>query len=70
MAGTVMAHKFDQTKYDDRKAKIQAAKDAVATLDTIIANVEGSTVAQSQTGIKNLARHQKAIIRVLVGEVI
>lgn len=72
MAGDLMAlvHKYDSTKYADRKAKIQAAKDAVSALDNIIANVEGSTVAQSQQAIKQLAQHQRALIRIVAGEVI
>lgn len=70
MAGTVMAHKFNQSKFDDRKAKLQAAKNAVVTLNQIIANVEGSNITQSQTAIKNIATHQKALIRIVAGEVI
>lgn len=65
-----MARKFDQTKYDDRKAKITAAKNAVATLDTIIASVEGANTAQTQTAIRQIAQHQRAIIRIVAGQVI
>jgi hypothetical protein len=63
-------HTYNATKYAERKTKIQAAKNAVATLDTIIANVEGANIAQSQTAIKQIAQHQKALIRIVVGEVI
>lgn len=58
---------FDRSEYDDRKQKLQAARNAVSTLDTIIASVEGSTAAQTQTAVKQVAQHQRAIIRVVAG---
>lgn len=65
-----LIHRFDQTKFSDRKAKVQAAKDAIANLNNIIGSVEGANIAQSQAAIKNVAQHQKALIRIIVNGVV
>jgi len=49
-------------KEDIKAAAIQAA----ANLDSIIANIVGSSASQTQHAIKILAQHQKKIIKRLV----
>ena len=70
MAGTVMAHKYDPTKYADRAATLQAAKDAVAQLNVIIANADTATTAQLRQGLKDMAIYEKHLIRIVAGEVL
>lgn len=43
------------------------AKRALATLDTIIAGIDGATLAQAKTAIKQLAQIQKHIVLATVG---
>ena len=43
------------------------AKRALAALDTIIAGIDGATLAQAKAAIKQLAQIQKHIILALVG---
>lgn len=65
-----MAHAFDQTKYDDRKAKLAAAKAAVANLNVIINNIDTATTAQLKGALKDIATYEKHLIRIVAGEVI
>lgn len=65
-----MAHKYDPTKYADRQATIQAAKAAVANLNVIIANADTATTAQLRQGLKDMAQYEKALIRIVAGEVV
>lgn len=65
-----LAHKFSRPDFDQRRALITAARNAIATNQTTINAVVGSTVTQSQNAIKRLAQHQNGIIRAVVGEII
>jgi hypothetical protein len=52
----------DETKRDLRAAVVQA----LADLDTIIANADTLTTVQVRAAIKKLAQHQRVIIKRLV----
>jgi len=60
---------FDRQKYDDRRSRRAAAKNAVEDLDTVIAGVEGSTARQTQTAVKQIARNQQRLIALIVGSI-
>lgn len=47
----------------DKKNLREAVTQAIADLDTIIANIDTATAAEVRTAIKKLAQHQKKIIR-------
>lgn len=60
--------KFDPTRLADRQANLAVAREAVNTLDTIIAGVVGGTALQTQQAVREIAKHQKALIKVVAGE--
>jgi hypothetical protein len=60
----------EQAKEAERQESETArddAKRALATLDTIIAGIDGATLAQAKTAIKQLAQIQRHIILATVG---
>lgn len=62
-----MAHKFNPTEYADRKHTIEAAKAAVARLQQIEANIDAATTAQLKAALKDMARYERHLIRIVVG---
>jgi hypothetical protein len=65
-----MAHRFDPVYYQDKVAQIASAKDAIGTLNTIIANADTATTAQLRSGMKAMAKYEKALIKITVNEII
>jgi hypothetical protein len=62
-----MAHKHNPASYTDRQTVITAARNAIARLQQIEANVEGANTAQTQTAIKDMAGYERHLIRLVVG---
>ena len=58
--------RFNRSDYEARKAQRTAAKNAIARLQQIEDHIEGSSAAQTQTAIKDLANYMQHIIRILV----
>jgi hypothetical protein len=62
--------RFNPTKYSGRKAQIDAARNAITRLQQIEANIVGSTAAQTQQAVKDIATYERHLIRIVAGEVI
>lgn len=61
------AEQAEEAKRVESDAARDDAKRALAALDTIIAGIDGATLAQAETAIKQLAQIQRHIILAIVG---
>ncbi len=57
----------EQTKREESTTARDDAKRALTALDTIIAGIDGATLVQAKTAIKQLAQVQRHIILALLG---
>ncbi len=67
IAGALQAEQDKATRRDESTTARDGAKRALTALDTIITGIDGATLTQAKTAIKQLAQIQRHIILATLG---